>query len=153
MRILVMESINALPDRVLLVQEARRRALTEPAASTFSLTKRRCCSWHDGVDVIAPCLPQLRRQQCGKRFRRHVTTKLSEFCRRPYGSARGSLNWTRLSEQKFRVDKWSLCRVRPPRGAEEDRSRLDPGCGRQGSNGGDSDCRSRDIGRSSCGPR
>jgi hypothetical protein len=57
MRILVMESINALPDRVLLVQEARRRALTEPAASTFSLTKRRCCSWHDGVDVIAPCLP------------------------------------------------------------------------------------------------
>ena len=56
MRILVMESINALPDRVLLVQEARRRALTEPAASTFSLTKRRCCSWHDGVDVIAPCL-------------------------------------------------------------------------------------------------
>ena len=53
MRILVMESINALPDRVLLVQEARRRALTEPAASTFSLTKRRCCSWHDGVDVIS----------------------------------------------------------------------------------------------------
>jgi hypothetical protein len=51
MRILVMESINALPDRVLLVQEARRRALTEPAASTFSLTKRRCCSWHDGVIV------------------------------------------------------------------------------------------------------
>ena len=33
MRILVMESINALPDRVLLVQEARRRALTEPWAS------------------------------------------------------------------------------------------------------------------------
>jgi hypothetical protein len=33
MRILVTESINALPDRVLLVQEARRRALTEPWAS------------------------------------------------------------------------------------------------------------------------
>ena len=43
--------------------------------------------------------------------------------------------------------------VRPPRGAEEDRSRLDPGCGRQGSNVGDGDCRSRDIGRSSYGPR
>jgi hypothetical protein len=36
MRILVMESINALPDRVLLVQEARRRALTEPWASIFT---------------------------------------------------------------------------------------------------------------------
>jgi hypothetical protein len=31
----------------------------------------------------------------------------------------GILNWSRLSEQKFRVDKWSLCRVRPPRGAAE----------------------------------
>ena len=36
MRIMVMESINALPDRVLLIQEARRRALTEPVASTFT---------------------------------------------------------------------------------------------------------------------
>src|SRR5215472_18949841 len=26
------------------------------------------------------------------------------------------LRWLRLSEQNFRVDKWSLCRVRPPRG-------------------------------------
>jgi hypothetical protein len=24
--------------------------------------------------------------------------------------ARDGLNWSRLSEQKFRVDKWSLCR-------------------------------------------
>jgi hypothetical protein len=32
----------------------------------------------------------------------------------------GLMNWSRLSEQKFRVDKWSLCRVRPPRGAAED---------------------------------
>ena len=36
MRILVMESINALPDRVLLVQEARRRALTEPGPGIFT---------------------------------------------------------------------------------------------------------------------
>jgi len=26
------------------------------------------------------------------------------------------VRWLRLSEQNFRVDKWSLCRVRPPRG-------------------------------------
>jgi hypothetical protein len=25
------------------------------------------------------------------------------------------LRWLRLSEQNFRVDKWRLCRVRPPR--------------------------------------
>jgi hypothetical protein len=36
MCILVMESINALPDRVLLVQEARKRALTEPWVSIFT---------------------------------------------------------------------------------------------------------------------
>ena len=36
----------------------------------------------------------------------------------------GSLNWSRLSEQKVRVDKWSLSRIRPPRGAEEDQSWL-----------------------------
>jgi hypothetical protein len=28
----------------------------------------------------------------------------------------GMVRWLRLSEQNFRVDKWSLCRVRPPRG-------------------------------------
>ena len=28
----------------------------------------------------------------------------------------GCMRWLRLSEQNFRVDKWSLCRVRPPRG-------------------------------------
>ena len=27
-----------------------------------------------------------------------------------YGGQHGILNWSRLSEQKFRVDKWSLCR-------------------------------------------
>src|SRR5262245_21216112 len=27
-----------------------------------------------------------------------------------------TMRWLRLSEQNFRVDKWSLCRVRPPRG-------------------------------------
>jgi hypothetical protein len=37
MRVVVMESINTRSDRVLVVQEARRRALTEPAASTFTL--------------------------------------------------------------------------------------------------------------------
>ena len=25
-------------------------------------------------------------------------------------SKKGSMKWSRLSEQKFRVDKWSLCR-------------------------------------------
>ena len=38
--------------------------------------------------------------------------------------------------------------VRPPRGAEEDRSRLDPGCDRQGSNAVGGDCRSPGSGRS-----
>ena len=54
----------------------------------------------------------------------------------PIGGSEGQtkVNWSRLSEQKFRVDKWSLCRVRPPRGAAEVYSRLDPGSCRQGSN-------------------
>jgi hypothetical protein len=57
-------------------------------------------------------------------------------CRLPRRQQRAGrrLNWSRLSEQKFRVDKWSLCRVRPPRGAAEVYSRLDPGSCRQGSN-------------------
>src|SRR5882762_9941167 len=42
--------------------------------------------------------------------------------------------------------------VRPPRGAEEDRSRLDPGCGRQGSNAVVARCKSRDIEQSSFAP-
>jgi hypothetical protein len=42
--------------------------------------------------------------------------------------------------------------VRPPRGAEEDRSRLDPGCGRQGSNAVVARCKSRDIDQSSFAP-
>src|SRR5712664_4581799 len=41
--------------------------------------------------------------------------------------------------------------VRPPRGAEEDRSRLDPGCDRQGSNAVVARCKSRDIEQSSFG--
>jgi hypothetical protein len=36
MRVMVTESINTRKDRVLIVSEARRRALTEPAASTFT---------------------------------------------------------------------------------------------------------------------
>src|SRR5262245_33564813 len=32
------------------------------------------------------------------------------------GGFAGGVRWLRLSEQNFRVDKWSLCRVRPPRG-------------------------------------
>ena len=32
------------------------------------------------------------------------------------GFIKGGVRWLRLSEQNFRVDKWSLCRVRPPRG-------------------------------------
>ncbi len=63
------------------------------------------------------------------------------------------VNWSRLSEQKFRVDKWSLCRVKPPRGAEEDRSRLDPECGRQDSNAVGVRCRSRDTDQSNVSPR
>src|SRR5258707_12079174 len=42
--------------------------------------------------------------------------------------------------------------VRPPRGAEENRSRLDRGCGRQGSNAVVARCKSRDIDQSSFGP-
>ena len=42
--------------------------------------------------------------------------------------------------------------VRPPRGAEENRSRLDPGCGRQGSNAVVARCKSRDIDQSSFAP-
>jgi len=42
--------------------------------------------------------------------------------------------------------------VRPPRGAEEDRSRLDPGCGRQGSNADGDHCKSRDTDQSSFAP-
>ena len=45
-----------------------------------------------------------------------------------------------MSEQNLRIDKWGVCRVRPPRGAEEDRSRLDPGCDRQGSNADGGHC-------------
>src|SRR6267142_5330309 len=43
--------------------------------------------------------------------------------------------------------------VRSPRGAEEDRSRLDPGCGRQGSNAVVARCKSRDTDQSSFVPR
>ena len=43
--------------------------------------------------------------------------------------------------------------VRPPRGAEEDRSRLDPGCGRQGSNAVVARYKSRDIDQSSFAPQ
>lgn len=42
--------------------------------------------------------------------------------------------------------------VRPPRGAEEDRSRLDPGCGRQGSNVVVVRCKNRDTGQSNVAP-
>jgi hypothetical protein len=45
MRAMVMEIINTRKDRGLIVSEARRRALTEPAASTFvSLRRRPPCS-------------------------------------------------------------------------------------------------------------
>src|SRR6266436_5932311 len=52
-------------------------------------------------------------------------------------------SWSRLSEQKSASISGASAGVRPPRGAEEDRSRLDPGCGRQGSNVGDGDCTTR----------
>src|SRR6266550_6891888 len=42
--------------------------------------------------------------------------------------------------------------VRPPRGAEEDRSKLDPGCGGQDSNAVVARCKSRDIDQSSFAP-
>ena len=42
--------------------------------------------------------------------------------------------------------------VKPPRGAEEDRSRLDPGCGRQGSNADGGHYKSRDTDQSSFAP-
>jgi hypothetical protein len=42
--------------------------------------------------------------------------------------------------------------VRPPRGAEKDPSRLDPGCGRQGSNADGNRCKNRDTDQSSFAP-
>src|SRR6202795_3069692 len=65
----------------------------------------------------------------------------------------GELSWSRLSEQTFRVDKWSPAGVRLPSGAAAGCSRLDPACCRQGSSVGGGDCRSRDNGRSSGAPR
>jgi hypothetical protein len=42
--------------------------------------------------------------------------------------------------------------VRPPRGAEEDGSRLDPGCSRQGSNADGGYCKNRDTDQLSFAP-
>jgi hypothetical protein len=58
------------------------------------------------------------------------------------GSYLGDVEWPRLSEQIFRLDKWNLCQVKLPSGRAAVGSRLDPVSYRQGSNVVSGHCRS-----------
>jgi hypothetical protein len=90
------------------IRATRQRRSTRPAQISRALGKRfyqsepKPTSRHGASSGIG----LLENMQCGRPARRRLR--------------RSRLNWSRLSEQKFRVDKWSLCRVRPPRGAAED---------------------------------
>jgi hypothetical protein len=110
------------------------RQVTNPrmglAAHLEGLMNGTCLIALGAVWQFVRCLLQSRPGHIGPHRMGLMRTSSSQHSQRSLAQAAFQSRF-RLSEQKFRVDKWSLCRVTPPRGTAEDRSRLDPGCGRQ----------------------
>ena len=59
------------------------------------------------------CLAEWRADKAGMQARGTTEKAYVDQCK---DGAAPTVSWPRLSEQNLRIDKWSVCRVRPPSG-------------------------------------
>jgi len=92
-------------------------SLIKPIMDTFHLDEMQIGFIQSGSLLVAACLFPV----WGYLYDRYARAKLLALAALIWGFSRSTrsttaasnflaLNWSRLSEQKFRVDKWSLCR-------------------------------------------